>query len=148
MRVPRLALRLTRRHLSGGEAARPPAELAMHTYQAAATRTLEHLQETIEAFVDARDDDSDVDFSGDVLNFTVADRGTFVLNKQAPNKQLWLSSPISGPLRYDLDASALDWVCTRDRASLGATLSRDIAQLTGHAIRFDVKGALAEVLRP
>jgi frataxin len=24
-----------------------------------------------------------------------------VLNKQPPNKQIWLSSPISGPKRYD-----------------------------------------------
>lgn len=134
------------RHLTTGEAALPSAELEMHKYHTAATRTLEHLQETIEAFVDARDDASDVDFSGDVLNFSVPDRGTFVLNKQAPNKQIWLSSPISGPLRYDLDLDAVDWVCTRDRASLGATLSRDITQLTGHEIRFDVKGALAQAL--
>lgn len=27
--------------------------------------------------------------------------GTYVLNKQPPNKQIWLSSPISGPKRYD-----------------------------------------------
>ncbi|KAF7117704.1 hypothetical protein CNMCM5793_006860 [Aspergillus hiratsukae] len=26
---------------------------------------------------------------------------TYVLNKQPPNKQIWLSSPISGPKRYD-----------------------------------------------
>ena len=28
-------------------------------------------------------------------------RGTYVLNKQPPNKQIWLSSPISGPKRFD-----------------------------------------------
>ena len=27
--------------------------------------------------------------------------GTYVLNKQPHNKQIWLSSPISGPKRYD-----------------------------------------------
>lgn len=27
--------------------------------------------------------------------------GTYVLNKQPPNKQIWISSPISGPKRYD-----------------------------------------------
>lgn len=27
--------------------------------------------------------------------------GTYVINKQAPNKQIWLSSPVSGPKRYD-----------------------------------------------
>ncbi len=28
-------------------------------------------------------------------------QGTYVLNKQPPNKQIWISSPISGPKRYD-----------------------------------------------
>ena len=28
-------------------------------------------------------------------------KGTYVLNKQPPNKQIWLSSPVSGPKRYD-----------------------------------------------
>lgn len=35
--------------------------------------------------------------------FTIVhpDKGTYVLNKQPPNKQIWLSSPISGPKRFD-----------------------------------------------
>lgn len=36
-----------------------------------------------------------------VLNVSVAAIGTYVLNKQPPNKQIWLSSPISGPKRFD-----------------------------------------------
>jgi frataxin len=36
-----------------------------------------------------------------VLNISVPALGTYVLNKQPPNKQIWLSSPISGPKRYD-----------------------------------------------
>lgn len=43
-----------------------------------------------------------------VLNITVPGVGTYVLNKQPPNKQIWLSSPISGPKRYD-------WVIEGDR---------------------------------
>jgi frataxin len=27
--------------------------------------------------------------------------GTYVLNKQPPNQQIWLSSPISGPKRFE-----------------------------------------------
>lgn len=26
--------------------------------------------------------------------------GTYVINKQPPNREIWLSSPISGPKRY------------------------------------------------
>ena len=36
-----------------------------------------------------------------VLNVSVPAIGTFVLNKQPPNKQIWLSSPITGPKRFD-----------------------------------------------
>lgn len=35
------------------------------------------------------------------MNIVAPGIGTFVLNKQPPNKQVWLSSPISGPKRYD-----------------------------------------------
>lgn len=43
-----------------------------------------------------------------VLNISVPAIGTYVLNKQPPNKQIWLSSPISGPKRYD-------WIVEGDR---------------------------------
>ncbi len=36
-----------------------------------------------------------------VMTITHADKGTYVINKQPPNKQIWLSSPLSGPKRYD-----------------------------------------------
>ncbi|OGE51989.1 hypothetical protein PENARI_c011G10210 [Penicillium arizonense] len=45
--------------------------------------------------------DVEAEYSAGVLNISVPAIGTFVLNKQPPNKQIWLSSPISGPKRYD-----------------------------------------------
>ncbi|KAL8636792.1 MAG: hypothetical protein Q9228_005856 [Teloschistes exilis] len=36
-----------------------------------------------------------------VLTLAFPPIGTYVLNKQPPNKQIWLSSPKSGPKRYD-----------------------------------------------
>ena len=39
----------------------------------------------------------DVQHSDGVLKFKMNGLGTYVLNKQTPNQQLWLSSPISGP---------------------------------------------------
>lgn len=35
------------------------------------------------------------------MTITHSDKGTYVINKQPPNKQIWLSSPLSGPKRYD-----------------------------------------------
>ncbi|KAJ5169377.1 Frataxin [Penicillium coprophilum] len=51
----------------------------------------------------AQEEGSDVEaeYSAGVLNVSVPAIGTYVLNKQPPNKQIWLSSPISGPKRYD-----------------------------------------------
>ena len=36
-----------------------------------------------------------------MLNVSFPNVGTYVINKQPPNKQIWLSSPQSGPKRYD-----------------------------------------------
>ena len=36
-----------------------------------------------------------------VLNINLGKLGFWVLNKQSPNKQIWWSSPISGPRRYE-----------------------------------------------
>ena len=44
----------------------------------------------------------DVSLESGVLTIHVSKTiGTYVINKQAPNKQIWLSSPLSGPKRYD-----------------------------------------------
>ncbi|KAJ5195362.1 Frataxin [Penicillium cinerascens] len=58
----------------------------------------------------AQEEGSDVEaeYSAGVLNISVPATGTYVLNKQPPNKQIWLSSPISGPKRYD-------WIVEGDR---------------------------------
>ena len=36
-----------------------------------------------------------------VLTVRLGELGTYVINKQTPNRQIWMSSPISGPVRYD-----------------------------------------------
>ena len=40
--------------------------------------------------------------------------GSWVLNKQGPNKQIWLSSPFTGPRRFDYDFTSNRWVDHRD----------------------------------
>ena len=36
-----------------------------------------------------------------VLTVRLGELGTYVINKQTPNRQIWMSSPVSGPMRYD-----------------------------------------------
>lgn len=72
-----------------------------------------------------------------VLNFAFPPIGTYVINKQPPNKQIWLSSPISGPKRYDYvylnegqdskeGTGAGDWVYLRDMSTLSSLLLGEV----------------------
>ncbi len=45
---------------------------------------------------------ADVSLASGVLTIELPGHGTFVINKQVPNKQIWLSSPISGPARLEM----------------------------------------------
>ena len=74
---------------------------------------------------------------GGVLSIDMGSKGTYVLNKQPPNKQIWLSSPFSGPKRYDwvvLGESMHQkegggtgrWVYLRDGSSLEGLLKKEI----------------------
>lgn len=60
-----------------------------------------------------------------------------MLNKQPPNRQIWLSSPISGPKRFDwvvaqegLNAKEGsgqgDWVYLRDGSSLSEIVKKEL----------------------
>lgn len=76
------------------------AELSDGEYHELADRYLDTVLAKFEELQDARDD-VDIEYSSGVMTITVADKGTYVINKQPPNKQIWLSSPVSGPKRYD-----------------------------------------------
>lgn len=44
-----------------------------------------------------------------VLSIQLGAAGTYVLNIQSPNRQVWLSSPISGPARFNFDSATRTW---------------------------------------
>ncbi|CAI8038468.1 Frataxin, mitochondrial [Geodia barretti] len=53
--------------------------------------------------------------------------GTYVINKQTPNRQIWLSSPVSGPKRYDVIGG--QWVYSHDGVVLHDLLSEELSRL-------------------
>lgn len=53
--------------------------------------------------------------------------GTYVINRQTPNKQIWLSSPISGPKRYDFNSSK--WIYKHDGVSLHELLTSELTNI-------------------
>ena len=52
--------------------------------------------------------------------------GTWIVNKHAPTKQIWLSSPRSGARHYAFDAGSGQWKDTRGGADLLAHLSAEL----------------------
>ena len=52
-----------------------------------------------------------------------------MINKQSPNKQIWLSSPVSGPKRYDLIEAS--WIYKHSQESLHCLLDKELEKVLG-----------------
>ncbi|KAG0638742.1 hypothetical protein HOY80DRAFT_887465 [Tuber brumale] len=99
----------------------------MREYHNIADESLEILYGAFEALTEDRDD-VDVEFNSGVLTF-VHPNGTYVINKQPFNRQIWLSSPVSGPKRYDWDCD--DWVSARDGSRMKDLLGEEVGIKVG-----------------
>jgi len=89
--------------------------------------TLQSLAEYLDLLSDHPQcpDDYDVAYSQGVLTLRLgSEHGTYVINKQAPNRQIWLSSPVSGPKRYDFLNGT--WVYMTDRVKLHDLLNNEL----------------------
>lgn len=69
-----------------------------------------------------------------------ANYGTYVINRQTPNKQIWLSSPDSGPKRYDFINK--QWIYKHDGKSLYQLLDEEIPLIVKSKTCFEDKCAL------
>ncbi|KAJ2488463.1 hypothetical protein IWW37_004777 [Coemansia sp. RSA 2050] len=86
------------------------SSLSDTVYYEKSSEALERLAESLEDIGDQMEiDDYDIEYSSGVLTLRLGAKGTYVLNKQPPNKQIWLSSPVSGPERYDFDLERGAW---------------------------------------
>jgi frataxin len=74
-----------------------------------------------------------------VLTVEVEGTGVFVLNKHAPLRQLWLSSPVSGASHYTHDAATGAWRSTRGGDDLATTLEAELEDAAGSAIALDYR---------
>ncbi|KAK9487597.1 hypothetical protein V1527DRAFT_305612 [Lipomyces starkeyi] len=103
-------------------------DISLNEYHAVADETLENILEHCEDLADM-EPKIDVELAQGVLTLILPPHGTYVINKQPPNKQIWLSSPISGPKRYDLIDS--QWTDRRDGTTLGNLLRHEISEVLG-----------------
>lgn len=97
--------------------------------------TLELIQDSLCSLEDTIPD-AEVSLSMGVLNINLGTIGTWVINKQTPNRQLWWSSPISGPRRYEYEPTAdstplSSWRHSRDKTAMVDSLREEILQATG-----------------
>ncbi|RUS78194.1 hypothetical protein EGW08_014053 [Elysia chlorotica] len=104
-------------------------------YENYAEETLDSLTEFFEDLpeIEQCSEDYDCAYGSGVLTIHLSSiDGTFVINKQTPNKQIWLSSPLSGPKRYDyLDGQ---WIYLRDGSSLHRHLETEMTAILGFKI--------------
>ena len=112
-----------RSRVAASGATRSASSAAGDDYVALADEALDTILEKADELSDERDD-VEVELASGVLTLKIAGTGTWVLNKQVPNRQLWLSSPLSGPCRYEhVDGT---WTHTRDGSSLDELLEREL----------------------
>ncbi|EOD47348.1 Frataxin-like protein [Neofusicoccum parvum] len=113
-----------------------PTDISLSEYHEHADKFLELLQQKLEDKQDAGEG-VEVEYSAGVLTVDKPNTGTYVLNKQPPNKQIWLSSPITGPKRYDwvvygesmhqkADGGIGDWIYLRDGSSLTQLIRKEL----------------------
>ncbi|MBK8175568.1 MAG: iron donor protein CyaY [Rhodospirillales bacterium] len=76
---------------------------------------------------------AEVDLHEGVLTVALDGGGQYVINKNAPNRQIWLSSPVSGAAHFGYDDER-GWISTRGGERLLAILEREFSAAAGSAI--------------
>lgn len=110
-------------------------EMSEGLFELLSESTLEYFTEYLEEQLDSGGSDCadyDVCLSQGVLTLNLGKHGTYVLNKQGPNKQIWLSSPVSGPKRYDFIGE--QWVYKGQ--TLTSLVTNELVEVFGHSIDF------------
>uniref|UniRef100_A0A0W0FY10 Ferroxidase n=1 Tax=Moniliophthora roreri TaxID=221103 RepID=A0A0W0FY10_MONRR len=82
-----------------GFATPPPqinvSDLSVAEYHRLSDEAMDSLVEDLEVLLDeAGNSNYEVEYHSGVLTLKLGDEGTYVINKQPPNKQIWLSSPV------------------------------------------------------
>lgn len=94
-----------------------------------------HASETLKRLMIAIEDGmgdaiEDIDLQGSVLTIELVVGGTYVINKHAANKEIWLSSPKSGAAHFKVDGLG-QWLPTRGGDNLHARLEAELSAILG-----------------
>jgi frataxin len=78
-----------------------------------------------DSLLEALEEGLDGELQGGVLTVE-GEAGTWIVNKHAPTRQIWLSSPKSGARHYAFEQAKGLWQDTRGGADLLTTLSGEL----------------------
>ena len=93
-------------------------QVTEQAFASLADSLLQSLEEAIGA-------EGDAELQGGVLTVQ-GDAGTWLVNKHAPTRQIWLSSPKSGARHYAFDKASGLWKDTRGAGDLLSILSDEL----------------------
>jgi frataxin len=99
-----------------------------------ADKTINSLAEAIDVGLG---DEIDVEVLGEILSLELPSGGQYIINKNAPLRQIWLSSPQSGAWHFEWDAETLRWHSTRgEKVALDDLLVGELEAITGTRVTF------------
>ncbi|XP_031834467.1 frataxin isoform X1 [Nomia melanderi] len=113
-------------------------ELTPVQFEKVSDETLDSLTEYFDELIEkaAHLTEADVSYGDGVLTIKFGKTyGTYVINRQTPNKQIWLSSPKSGPKRYDFVNGK--WIYKHDGKTLHELLNSEIPAIVMNATCFE-----------
>ncbi|HER26212.1 MAG TPA: iron donor protein CyaY [Rhodospirillales bacterium] len=108
--------------------------LDKNKFDGLANETLAHLLDVID---EKLGDVMEVDMENEMLTIDLENGGQYIINKHAPNRQIWLSSPLSGASHYDFDETGESWIDSRSGENLMPKLAAELARLSGMAFSLD-----------
>ncbi|ABN68014.1 Frataxin homolog, mitochondrial precursor Contains: Frataxin homolog intermediate form [Scheffersomyces stipitis CBS 6054] len=112
-------------------------QISVNEYNSISEEYLESLADSLEDLSE-KYPQIDCELSHGVMTLTIPPHGTYVINKQPPNKQIWLSSPVSGPKRYDLIGG--QWITLRDGSALTELITEEVSSALGTEVSLDIEG--------
>ncbi|EIM92790.1 Frataxin [Stereum hirsutum FP-91666 SS1] len=114
--------------------------LTTDQYNELSDATMDAMLDSLEALVDeSGQQEYEIEYNSGVLTLKLGSHGTYVINKQPPNKQIWLSSPLSGPKRYDYVPTQDDWIYSRDNTSLSTLLDKELSDVFGKEVKLGLE---------
>jgi frataxin len=82
----------------------------------------------------------DVNLEDGLLTIELPNRGgTYVINKQDPSRQIWFSSPQSGPQKFDYNQTRKAWISDRTGDELLSLLAGEVEAKINTKIEFQME---------